>query len=126
MTNEFTIKHKLPSLNDYSKAERTNRFVGARFKQEIEELIEWSIRSALTRKTLHKPSGAVIVRFTWTEPNRRRDCDNIASAKKFILDALVKMRVLENDTQKFVVGFYDIFEIGKDYSVRVELIEKET
>ena len=66
------------------------------------------------------------MRFTWTEPNRRRDCDNIASAKKFILDALVKMRVLENDTQKYVVGFYDIFEIGKEHSVRVELIEKET
>ena len=126
MTNEFTIKHKLPSLNDVIEANRTNRFQGAKFKREIEELIGWSIRSALTRKTLHKPSGAVIVRFTWTEPNRRRDCDNIASAKKFILDALVKMRVLENDTQRYVVGFYDIFEIGKEHSVRVELIEKET
>lgn len=126
MTNEFTIKQKLPSLNDVIEANRTNRFMGAKFKREIEEAIGWSIRSALTRKTLYKPKKAVIVRFTWTEPNRRRDCDNIASAKKFILDALVKMRVLENDTQKYVVGFYDIFEIGKDYSVRVELIEKET
>lgn len=126
MTNEFTIKHKLPSLNDVIEANRTNRFMGAKFKKDIEEAIGWSIRSALTRKTLYKPKKAVVVRFTWTEPNRRRDCDNIASAKKFILDALVKMRVLENDTQKFVVGFYDIFEIGKEYSVRVELIEKET
>lgn len=126
MTNEFTIKQKLPSLNDVIAVNRTNRFQGAKFKREIEELIGWSIRSALTRKTLYKPKKAVVVRFTWTEPNRRRDCDNIASAKKFILDALVKMKVLENDTQKFVVGFYDVFEIGKDYSVRVELIEKET
>lgn len=126
MTNEFTIKQKLPSLNDVIAINRTNRFQGAKFKREIEEAIGWSIRSALTRKTLYKPKGAVVVRFTWTEPNRRRDCDNIASAKKFILDALVKMRVLENDTQKYVVGFYDVFEIGKDYSVRVELIEKET
>lgn len=126
MTNEFTIKQKLPSLNDLIKADRTNRFQGAKFKREIEELIGWSIRSALTRKTLYKPKKAVVVRFTWTEPNRRRDCDNIASAKKFILDALVKMRVLENDTQKYVVGFYDIFQLGKEHSVRVELIEKET
>ena len=126
MTNEFTIKQKLPSLNDVIAINRTNRFQGAKFKREIEELIGWSIRSALTRKTLYKPKKAVIVRFTWTEPNRRRDCDNIASAKKFILDALVNMKVLENDTQKYVVGFYDVFEIGKDYSVRVELIEKET
>lgn len=125
MSNEFTIKQKLPSLNEVIALNRTNRFMGAKFKKEIEEAIGWSIRSALTRKTLHKPKKAVVVRFTWTEPNRRRDCDNIASAKKFILDALVKMRVLKNDTQKYVVGFYDIFEIGKDYSVRVELIEKE-
>lgn len=124
--NEFIIKQKLPSLNDYVLVCRTNKFQASKFKREIEELIEWSIRSALTRKTLYKPKQAVVVRFTWTEPNRRRDCDNIASAKKFILDALVKMRVLENDTQKFVVGFYDIFEIGKEHSVRVELIEKET
>jgi Holliday junction resolvase RusA-like endonuclease len=126
MTNEFTIKHKLPSLNEVIEANRTNRFQGAKFKKEIEELIGWSIRSALTKKTLYKPKKAVIVRFTWTEPNMRRDCDNIASAKKFILDALVKMRVLENDNQKHVVGFYDTFEIGKEHSVRVELIEKET
>lgn len=126
MTNEFTIKHKLPSLNDVIEANRTNRFMGAKFKREIEEAIGWSIRSALTRKTLYKPKTAVVVRFTWTEPNMRRDCDNIASAKKFILDALVKMKVLKNDNQKHVVGFSDDFEIGKDYSVRVELIEKET
>lgn len=126
MTNEFTIKQKLPSLNEVIDINRTNRFMASKFKKDIEEAIGWSIRSALTRKTLHKPSGAVVVRFTWTEPNRRRDCDNIASAKKFILDALVKMNVLENDTQKFVVGFYDIFQIGKEHSVRVELIEKET
>lgn len=124
--NEFIIKQKLPSLNDYVLVCRTNKFQASKFKREIEEAIGWSIRSALTRKTLYKPKGAVVVRFTWTEPNRRRDCDNIASAKKFILDALVKMKVLENDTQKFVVGFYDIFEIGKEHSVRVELIEKET
>lgn len=125
MKNEFTIKQKLPSLNDVIEANRTNRYVGAKFKREIEELIGWSIRSALTKKTLYKPKNAVIVRFTWTETNRRRDCDNIASAKKFILDALVKMKVLENDTQKYVVGFYDIFEIGKEHSVHVELLEKE-
>lgn len=121
--NGFLIKYKLPSLNDYTAACRANKFVGAKFKREVEEVIGWSIRQALTSKTLYKPSGAVVVHFEWTEANSRRDCDNICSARKFILDALVKNGVLEDDSQKYVKGFHDTFKIGKEYSVKVEIIE---
>lgn len=88
--NAFTINCKLPSLNDWIKANRSNKYQGAKFKQEIEEVIGWSIKQALASKTLHKPQNAVILRFYWHERTKRRDADNIASAKKFILDALVK------------------------------------
>ena len=98
--------------------------MGAKFKAEIEEVIGWSIRQALTSKTLHKPSGAVIVRFEWHERTKKRDADNIASAKKFILDALVKSRVLEDDSRKYVKGFYDVIVDDKEDFVIVELIEK--
>lgn len=97
--------------------------MGAKFKKEVEEVIGWSIRQALASKTLYKPNGAVILNIEWHEKSKRRDADNIASAKKFILDALVKTGVLVDDSRKYVKGFYDvIIDDKKDYVV-VELLE---
>lgn len=121
--NSFVIKQKLPSFNDYTAACRTNKYVGAKFKAEVEEVIGWGIRQALASKSLHKPTGAVIVRFEWHERTKKRDADNIASAKKFILDALVKMGVLPDDSRKYVKGFYDVIIDDKTDFVIVELIE---
>ena len=97
--------------------------MGGKFKSDIEEVIGWSIRRALATKTLHKISGAVIVKFEWHEKTKKRDADNIAFAKKFILDALVSMRVLPNDSRKYVKGFYDTIIDDKEDFVKVELVE---
>lgn len=113
----------MPSLNEYTAACRTNAYKGAKCKAEAEEVIGWAIRRALASKSLHKPKGAVIVRFEWHERTKRRDADNIAFAKKFILDALVKMRVLEDDSRKYVKGFYDVIIDDKADYVRVELVD---
>ncbi len=121
--NSFIIKQKLPSLNEWWYALSSNKYVGSKFKKDVEEVIGWSIRQALTSKTLHKPTNAVVIRFEWHEKTKRRDADNIASAKKFILDALVKTGVLEDDSRKYVKGFYDsIIDDTSDYVI-VELIE---
>jgi Holliday junction resolvase RusA-like endonuclease len=117
------IKQKLPSLNEYTRVCRSNAYKGGKFKAEVEEVIGWYIKQALTSKTLHKPSGAVLVRFEWHEKTKRRDADNIAFAKKFILDALVKCGVLENDSRKFVKGFYDVIVDDKEDFVAVELVD---
>lgn len=63
------------------------------------------------------------MRFYWHERTKKRDADNIAFAKKFILDALVKMRVLEDDSRKYVKGFYDTIVDDKTDYVIVELVE---
>ena len=121
--NGFVIKHKLPSLNEYTAACRTNAYKGGEFKREVEEVIGWAIRQAVTSKSLRKPKGAVIVRFYWHERTKKRDADNIAFAKKFILDALVKNGVLEDDSRKYVKGFYDTIVDDKTDYVTVELVE---
>lgn len=113
----------MPSLNDYTAACRTNAHKGGKFKHDIEEVIGWSIKQALTSKALHKPSGAVMVRFEWHEKTKKRDCDNIAFAKKFILDALVKCGVLVDDSRKYVKGFYDTIVDDKEDFVIVELVD---
>lgn len=65
------------------------------------------------------------MRFEWHERTKKRDADNIASAKKFILDALVKNGVLEDDSRKYVKGFYDTIIDDKEDFVIVELVEIE-
>lgn len=58
-----------------------------------------------------------IVHLVWYEKDRRRDPDNVAFAKKFLLDALQRCGKLPNDSSRFIAGFSDRFEYGKDYGV---------
>lgn len=102
---------------------RSNAYQGGRFKSDVERVIGWGIRRGLTSKTLHKVSGAVKVRFEWHESTKKRDPDNIVFAKKFILDALVSMRVLPNDSRRYIKGFTDEVIDDKADFVIVELIE---
>ena len=117
--NSFVIKEKLPSLNEYIGACRSNAYMGAKFKKEVEETIGYYIRLS----KLDKPKKAVKINFEWHEKTKRRDADNIASAKKFILDALVKEGILINDSRKYVVGFTDTIIDDKEDFVIVEYFE---
>lgn len=57
------------------------------------------------------------IRFRWIEGNKRRDLDNVAFGKKFILDALVKCGKMKDDNRKCVTGFIDTFEYGPETKV---------
>ena len=123
--NRFTINARLPSLNDYIEACRTHWSKGARLKAETEELIFWAIRSAQGRGECKPAKRPVIVFFTWHERNKRRDLDNIYSAKKYILDAMQKAGIIANDNQKHVVGLHDTFvlSVTKNDFVEVDIME---
>jgi Holliday junction resolvase RusA-like endonuclease len=103
----FSVFGTLPGLNEYVEANRRNRQQGARMKRSAETLIMQYVRVA----RLEPFVGPVILSFAWHERDRRRDCDNIAFAKKFILDALVKTRILTDDGRQYVVGFSDEFHV---------------
>ena len=118
MMYSVVIHGRLPGANEYIAACRTNKYAGAKMKREAQELVKWQI----TR--LPKLRGKVEIVFRWIEPNGRRDYDNVAFGKKFILDALQEMGKLENDDRKHVIGFRDMFGIDKT-DPRIELIFKE-
>ena len=94
MRNRAEIPMRLPSLNDYIDACRSHWSNGARFKQQVEEGILWDIKAAQGRGMLRPASGPVHVSFEWHESDKRRDFDNIVSAKKFILDAMQKAGII--------------------------------
>ena len=79
-------------------------------KNQVESEIGWQIKKQLRGVKYSKP---VYIAYTWIEPNRCRDKDNIAFAKKFIQDALVRNGVLKNDGWKEIDGFGDSFEVDK-------------
>lgn len=123
MKKRFVIKGKLDGLNDYTKACRSNRMAGAQMKTKNERIITAYIWQQLRGV---KFKGRVALLFHWYEPNRKRDMDNIAFAKKFILDALVENSVIQSDGWRGVAGFSDLFEIDKDNPrIEVEIIEAE-
>lgn len=121
--NTFTIKAKLPSLNDVINVNRGNRYNGNKFKQEIEELIGWEIRRALTIGTLKPISKPCEIYIWWHEATKRRDVDNIQSSQKFVLDAMVKNNALKNDSRRYVKQIHHkIVDDSSDFVV-VEIRE---
>ena len=118
MIFQVTIRGRLPSCNEYIAACRTNKYAGAKMKKEAQELVMWQIAR------LPKLTKPVRINFRWIEPNARRDFDNTAFGKKFILDALQEAGKLPNDNRNYVIGFSDDFGVDKD-NPRIELTIKE-
>ena len=117
METKLVIYGRLDNLNDYTKACRTDPRVGNRMKKKNEEIISGYIMQQLRGIRF---DGRVYLHFTWIEPNRNRDLDNVCFAKKFILDALVSNGIIETDGWRGVSGFTDEFGVDAD-NPRIEV-----
>ena len=116
---KITIPMKLPSLNDYVRVCRSNKYQAAQMKRDIEDEIGLYIRRV---PRFEKP---IEIDFLWIEGSKRRDLDNIAFAKKFILDAFVKYGKLKDDNRRCVTRFTDNFDYGNETKVILNIREVE-
>lgn len=107
---QFRIPGRLEGLNGLIAANRSSPYRGARAKRSNTDLCAWAIRAAKLRKVERYP---VTIWIRWTEPNAKRDPDNVASAKKYVLDALQEAGILVNDGAKQIRGFVDTFGIDR-------------
>lgn len=55
----------------------------------------------------------------FTEPNRKRDVDNVYSAMKYILDGLKNARIIKDDSPKWVRDIHPSIRYGDKASVEV-------
>ncbi len=118
----LTIPGKLHNLNDYISAERSNRYVGGQMKKADQNIVIHYAKKQLKGITIENP---VFMEYAWYEKDKRRDCDNISSfGRKVIQDALVETGVLKGDGWKYVVGFSDRFEVDRD-NPRIEILIRE-
>lgn len=118
----FTIGRRLPSLNDYINKCKHNKKIAAEFKRNYDNLICYEILSQLKGLQIEKQ---VYVHLHFIEENMKRDVDNVYSASKYILDALVKMKVLKNDNPKYVKDIFYSHMYAKESKVIVEIEEIE-
>lgn len=120
---QIFLPARLPALNDMlaSRGSKKGRF--NKYDVEKGEIQNW-ICGSLREFKLPRFKKCLIG-FTWVEPDRRRDIDNISAGKKYILDALVALGVLPDDSWKHVKGFLpENFEADKNnWGVRVEIRE---
>lgn len=108
---------RLDGLNKIININRTNKYLASKHKKET----EYYLSSEIKNQTQAKYERIMII-FNWYEKDRRRDYDNVASAKKYILDALVKSELIPNDNQKHIYPmFIDNFYLDKE-KPRVEVV----
>ena len=112
------IQGKLPGLNDYTEACRKNKYIGAKMKKDAQIQISWFLHR------LPEIKRPVKIYFLWQEKDHRRDPDNVSFAQKFILDELVRLRKIPNDTSRWIHALYHDFTYGPDYKVTVYLEEQ--
>lgn len=121
---QFTIQGTLPNLNDIIQLSKTHWSKYRATKESIEQYICLSII---------EQNGRALPKFekidlacTWFEANKKRDPDNIVAAKKFILDALVSLKVIQNDGWANVNSFHDDWFVAKKPAIWVRVTEKNT
>ena len=120
MKAKLIILGRLDGLNKLINSNRVSKWNGVKNKKENQQLVCQYIK---IQSIPHFERLRII--FNWYEENRKRDYDNIASAKKYILDALVEMGVIDNDSQKHIYPqFIDNFYLDKENPrIEVELEE---
>ena len=116
----FIIDGRLDGLNEYTKANRTNQYKGSDMKKQNERIVMYYIKQSKLKRIDHYP---IKVRINWYESNRRRDIDNIVFATKFILDSLVKLKIIEDDSQKYINEIeHHVYVDSEKPRIEVELI----
>lgn len=115
--NKYIIDMKLPSLNDYIRVCRANKFNANKYKAKLEKEI------GLFLAKMPKWDNPIKIHFHWIEGTKKRDLDNICFAKKFILDSMVKNGKLTDDNRRYVTAFTDTFEYSDATRVILEIEE---
>ena len=108
---KIEIPFGLPSLNDYIRECKKNRYAGAKHKKEVQDDIAYFL------KKLPIFRNPIKLHCIWVENKKPRDFDNVCFAKKYILDSMVKLGKLQDDNRNNVVGFTDEFVIEDERKV---------
>lgn len=104
---------RFPTLNEYIDCERGSAIAAAAMKKKCTE----QVKAQCLSQQIQPVNGKADLLFEW-HSSTRHDPDNVAFAKKFILDGLQLAGVLENDNRKFIGTMADeIIQDDEDYVI---------
>nr|DAN76752.1 MAG TPA: Endodeoxyribonuclease RusA [Caudoviricetes sp.] len=104
---------RFPTLNEYIDCERGSTIAAAAMKKKCTE----QVKEQCISQQIQPVNGKVDLLFEW-HSSTRHDPDNVAFAKKFILDGLQSAGVIENDNRKFIGTMADeIIQDDEDYVI---------
>ena len=119
-SNELVLEFGLPGLNEIIKAAKRHHMAYAAMKKKYTQMVEAElIAQGCIPMT---PYTTVEVGFQWIEGGRARDPDNIRVGAKFVLDAMVNIGVIKDDSMKYVKILRDSFVEGTERAVIVRWI----
>lgn len=119
---KFVIQGKLPSLNEYIRDCRGNKYLANKRKKDVQKRI-YGDYLATNEGTLGNPPYSVKLHFV--EPHKRRDIDNVMFGSKYIFDTLVFNNVIENDNQTYIKSIEIEVSTDKDNPrIEVEFMEE--
>jgi len=121
MSKTVFIPGRFPGFNEYVKANRGGAYLGNQMITKSERIIIDALRHQLD-DILTPP---VRLLYTYYEPNKRRDKDNISGFfHKVFQDSLVKGEFLVNDGWDYIESFHDYFEVDKkNPRIEIRIIE---
>ena len=123
MYKKIVIKGELATLNQYIAAMNISLYMGNKVKQDDTDACHWQIKR-------HKPpkpyAGRYKVHFHWVTKDEYTDADNVAYAKKAVLDSFVKCGILKDDSRKYINGFIDTFDVDpRNPRIEIQILDYE-
>lgn len=115
---KLVIPLPLIDLNTYIRVERGHWSKAAKAKKECTNICKiHSLKAKNEGLEIPTPFKAT---FEWYVKDKRKDLDNIAFQKKFILDGMIEAGLIENDGYKQHRQSEDIYLIDKNERVEIE------
>ena len=118
---KIVIDGELTTLNTYTNSNRNNRYGGGALKKRETDRCAKAILQYLRDNPQDGELFPATIKIDWYRKNKRSDKDNIAFAKKFILDGFMKAGLLDNDNWENIRSFEDHFYVDKE-NPRIEIM----
>ena len=111
---KFTVHGELPSMNEIIAESKKHYGKYSEMKRTYTDVVFYSCYK------FQKVENKVNLKFKWFCKNKKKDKDNIMAGQKFVIDGMVKAKIIKNDGWNKIGTISHEFEIDKN-NVRVEV-----
>ncbi len=111
LVRHIIIQGELASLNQHFAENNKHWSSGNDVKGLYTNFVRLQTKNKY--KDLGKEDYPVAILMNWYTKDLKKDPDNVAFAKKYILDAFVENKLLKNDGRKQICGLADLYYVDK-------------